>query len=294
MFQRNLLAFCLFAPLLLQAGEVDRDAQVLAAARAANSVYARHLQKLGQELQRPEVERRVQALTLLGRTLDPAAVPYVMPCLDADVHPAPVVQAACMAAVELDAREAIPQLRRLTTYSGQVATAANSALSSLSGMTRLEYVRETANRDNDPVRASGVTMIGTVKPEDTGEVLAKALDIINESRPHIRRMAAIGLTRLADAAYTRQLTEALTDPDSLVRRYAAEGLVAVNAKASIPNLLLALQANVAAFDILRCLRVLTGGEDFGYNPHANLLEREAAIERAFQWWTVHRKELTGE
>ncbi|MFW5750807.1 MAG: hypothetical protein ACOCZK_04070, partial [Planctomycetota bacterium] len=72
-----------------------------------------------------------------------------------------------------------------------------------------------------------------------------------------------------------------------VRRYAAEGLAKLDYGPGIPYLIFALEANVAGKHIHQALVELTG-QDFGYEPGANVLERQRAVERGFDWWTDNR------
>ena len=97
---------------------------------------------------------------------------------------------------------------------------------------------------------------------------------------------SVFLGRLGDKAHGDKLKVSLTDADPMVRRYAAEALAKLDYKAAVPDLLMALEANVAGHYVVRAVRVLTG-EDFGFDPDAPLLHRQEAIEKGFVWVTAH-------
>ena len=102
----------------------------------------------------------------------------------------------------------------------------------------------------------------------------------------LRRMCAIGLGRLGDAANGPALQNALSDPDPQVRRYAAEAIVAINYRPGIPYMIFALESNIASDEITRCIKLMTG-EDFGFNSRLDGLKRQEAIDRGFLWWTAN-------
>ena len=138
------------------------------------------------------------------------------------------------------------------------------------------------------IRGSSLTELGTLAQSDAAALLVKGL--AKDVRPHIRRMCAIGLGNLGDKAMGPNLTDALADADPGVRRYAAEALTKLGYTSAIPSMLMALEANVAGVHINRCL-VIMCKTDFGFDPRADLLSREAAIEKGFQWWTANAKDL---
>ena len=50
-----------------------------------------------------------------------------------------------------------------------------------------------------------------------------------------------------------------------------------------------MEAGIAGGDLRRALVRLTGGEDFGYDPHASLMERQAAVDRGIRWLSQQKK-----
>jgi len=129
-----------------------------------------------------------------------------------------------------------------------------------------------------------------LKHAEAAPILISALRY--DPRAHVRRMAAISLGKLGDRANAPTLMDALCDADPGVRRYSAESLVQLGAVESIPNLLMALEANVAPSHINRCLKILSG-QDFGFDPRGNVLDRTTAIERGYEWWSLNAKNLAG-
>ena len=283
------LALCLPGFIGSTAAAAD-DAEILAAARAANSAYERRIASMERRLSDESLnaEDRTDAIRNLGRQLDPALVPVLLPYLDADVHPEAVVVATIHAMVYLGAEDAVSQLQRLSTgrYSEAIRVAALNGLHQMAQLGKPDFHRES-DAENTHVRATAVTDLGTFRAENAVEKLTLAL---HDSRDHIRRMAAIGLGKLGERSAGRALTEALTDRDPLVRRYAAEALTVIDYKAAIPSILMAMEANVAGNDMNRALLALSG-EDFGFNTHDNLVRRQEAIERAFVWWTANASTL---
>lgn len=264
---------------------------VLAAARAANAAYQRHISDLARSLPGEDVDRRVTCLMQLGRTRDLTVLRHILPWMDADVHDARTVQAACYAVVNLGAIDATDTLRKVAAEEDLQDPAANAvritalnALHQLNQLAAVDYRRE-ADTANETTRAVGVTDLGTIGDKEAGKILAAALQ--NDSN-HIRRMAAIGLGRLGNSEYGETLADALADPDALVRRYAAEGLVLLGYKRGIPKLLMAMDANLAGGDLRRAIQVLAG-DDFGYDPQGNLIDRQDAVSRGFVWWNENEK-----
>ena len=216
---------------------------------------------------------------------------HITPWLDADLHDPRTVKAACYAVVNLGALDATDQLRKVAAeedlddlQANAVRIAALNALHQLNQLAAVDYQRE-ARTGNETTRAVGVTDLGTISDKDAGPILAAALQ--NDSN-HIRRMAAIGLGRLGNGEYGETLANALADPDALVRRYAAEGMVLLGYKRGIPKLLMAMDANLAGGDLRRAIRALAG-DDFGYDPQANLIDRQDAVSRGFVWWNENEK-----
>lgn len=269
-----------------EAGEID--AEVLAAARAADQYYQRQVQRLLDVLKSPDEATRIEAISHLGHLRDPALVPYLLPWLQASNRsPAELIAATC--ALPTDGGQAgIPALKNLLkNEDASVRVAAMNALTRLESLANADYLA----RANDPemsIRGSSVTNLGVLSVADAAPILLKHLAL--DGKPHVRRMCAISLGLLGDRAHGPALADALTDSNPGVRRYAAEALVKLNYTPAIPNLLMALEANVAGDHIARCLTVMTM-QDFGFNARANPLARHEAIEKGFAWWTANAKEL---
>jgi hypothetical protein len=64
--------------------------------------------------------------------------------------------------------------------------------------------------------------------------------------------------------------------------------VKIDYKLAIPNLLMALEANVSGGYIDHCVDLITG-QDFGFDTRANALDRAAAVEKGFVWWAANAK-----
>ncbi|MFW5698673.1 MAG: HEAT repeat domain-containing protein [Planctomycetota bacterium] len=260
-----------------EAERLNADERFLAAVRSANTAYQLRLELLHQE--------RIEAMSVLGRLDDHTAIAWVVPYLDADIYGPRTLHAAITALARLDAISATPHLRKLSEHENiQVKTAAINALTILDQMTAREY-REEADDEDPTLRAVGVVQSGVERDQEASKVLIAALQ--RDPRDHIRRMAAISLTKLGNRGAGEHLARALTDADALVRRYAAEGLAKLDYGPGIPYLIFALEANVAGKHIHQALVELTG-QDFGYEPGANVLERQRAVERGFDWWTDNR------
>lgn len=262
------------------------DDAVLAAARAADDEFQRHSDLVLAGLSQPDQDKRIQAIRELGRLQDMAAVPRLMPLLEPSHTPIPVVLATLETLADLGATNATaPMLRLLNHENPAVRAATQKSLTRLQAMGAGHYQSRSDDADAG-LRASAVTNLGTLKHAEAAPILIKALQ--DDPRYHVRRMAAIGLGKLGDRAHAPALIEALCDADAGVRRYAAASLVQLRAVEAIPNLLMALEANIAAADLNRSLRLLSG-QDFGFDPQGNILERTAAIERGYEWWALNAK-----
>jgi len=264
------------------------DAQLLRAARAASNIYQYKLRGLIGDLASADPATRLQALSDLGHLSDPAVVPVLLPWLQASNRsPAEIIAAASALSVA-GAEAAVPVLHGLLKHpDSQVRATAMNVLTSIAKIQPNDYKARSDDAD-DIIRGSSLTELGTLAQSDAAALLVKGL--AKDVRPHIRRMCAIGLGNLGDKAMGASLTDALADADPGVRRYAAEALVKLGYTSSIPSLLMALESNVAGAHINRCL-VLMCKTDFGFDPRADLLSRELAIEKGFQWWTAHAQDL---
>ncbi|MBA3845037.1 MAG: HEAT repeat domain-containing protein [Planctomycetes bacterium] len=286
---RSIVIGLILAPGLLASAvdagdEAAGDDAILAAARTADLEYSRHFALLQADLDDGRVEVRVAAIKACGPLQDPSAVPLLIPFLDGATRAPAEVMAAVQSLADLGAVGAADAMRKLLGHANaEVRAAAHNGLERLQAIGAGDHVRG-AKDDSDALRGSGVQNLGLIQHAEAAETLKKALAF--DARPHIRRLAAIALGRLGDAGNGLALAEALTDSDPGVRRYAAEALVKVDYKQGIPNLLMALEANVAGQHIDRCVELITG-QDFGFDAHTNLLERQAAIEKGFVWWAAN-------
>lgn len=272
--------FCLL--FLLPALLLGADAETLAANRANNTAYQQMLGSLRRSLA-SESQRR-EALLALARLQDPQVIPDIARHLDADLHDLDTVVAACIAAGLSGDASLVTPLRRLVGHSqDQLHTAALAALDALNAIGHNDQLRE-ASSSQDPIRGSAVTRLGIEPQRQSGEALLRALDPLTERDVHVRRMAAIGLGRLGDSSYAPDLINALSDPDALVRRYAAEALSALDHKPAIPYLLIALEAGIAGNDLARALAHLVG-QDFGWRADADPSAKMEALRRGFAWWS---------
>ncbi|GDY12447.1 hypothetical protein LBMAG53_13250 [Planctomycetota bacterium] len=283
----------LLLPLLavaLSAGDtLPPEDDILAAARAADSVYQRHVATLVHDLADPAPAVRLAAIAFLGRLQDPTVIEDLMPFLVASTKSVDELSAAAISLARLGAgeRAATPLRQLLSHKDDRVRVAATNALDLLAKTTTPDQVGR-AQDSNDSLRLGALTMLGAQQINDAGDRMALALR--QDRRPLVRRSCAIGLGKLGDKTRIPDLRTALTDADPAVRRYAAEGLVKLDDKAGIAHLLMALEANIAGDHIRRSL-VLLAGNDFGFDPKAALPQRTAAIDRGFTWWGEHAKEF---
>ncbi len=261
---------------------------VLAAARAADFEYLRHVDLLVGDLRSDDQATRIGAIRTLGQLQDSQALAHVLPFLDATGHSDDEVIAAITAVRESGAPGLEALLKRLIGHnSDAVRLSAHHALDRLGGLTAADHKARATDRI-DAVRASAASNLGLLKHTEAAPILVDALR--HDERAHVRRMAAIALGRLGDTANAPVLLDSLTDSNRGVRRCAGEALVLLDYKPAIPHLLMALEANIAGPDLDRCLERLSG-EDFGFDSRANALDRTAAIERGFAWYAVHAKDF---
>jgi HEAT repeat protein len=270
-----------------EAAGID-DAQLLRAARAASTIYQYKLHGLIGDLASNDPAVRLQALSDLGHLSDPAVIPVLLPWLQSSNRSSAEIIAAASALSVAGAEAAVPVLHGLLKHPDhEVRATAMNVLTSIAKIQPNDYKARSDDAD-DVIRGSSLTELGTLAQSDAAALLVKGL--AKDPRPHIRRMCAIGLGNLGDKALGPNLTDALADADPGVRRYAAEALVKIGYTSSIPSMLMALEANVAGAHINRCL-MLMSKTDFGFDPRADTLSREAAIEKGFQWWTAHAQDL---
>jgi HEAT repeat protein len=282
-----LCAAALF-PDLGSAADLPSDGELLAAARSADVIYQRHLGLLASRLERGETQEiRLAAIASLGRLQDAQAVVPLMAFAENPDRPVIELVAVATALGTAGNQAGLPALRRLTVHSNaEVRFAAYNALGQLGAATGSDHLQRA--KDNDEVQhLAGLTNAGTVKQTDAAPLLIAGL--ATHPRALVRRQCAIGLGRLGDVSNAPALQDALSDPDAGVRRYAAEALAALNYRPAIPFMLFALDSNIASDEISRAVTKLSG-QDFGFNSRDNLIRRQAAIERGFQWWTAHAQD----
>jgi HEAT repeat protein len=262
---------------------------VLAAARAADDLYQRHLEELRVKLGSGDENERIATIATIGRLQDPTLVPALLPFLEGAVRSSRELAAACHALGHLGDTASAPALRSLIQANAdpEVRLAALNALEQIKATIAADYM----GRAKDPeLDLTGIadTNLGTLAHEPAAAILAKGL--LSDPRPLIRQMCAIGLGRLGDRSNGPNLQDALGDANPGVRRYAAEALVKLNYTPSIPYLLMALEGNSAGQYLNRCLMLLSG-QDFGFDYRDSELKRRNAVERGFAWWADHAAEL---
>ena len=263
------------------------DGELLAAARSASMAYQNHLDELAVTLTNPDILVRTEGLRTLGRLQDPIAVAEILYYLEQPAHTNDELVAAAVALGSSDQPSAIPALRKLSANSDeQIRIAAYNALGSLQKATAGDHTQRAKDSSELPHLAA-LTNLGTIKQADSGPLLVAGLQ--RHPRAIVRRMCAIGLGKLGDAANGPTLQNALSDPDPGVRRYAAESIAAIGYRPAIPFIIFALDANISGPELAHVLQKMTG-QDFGFDSHADVLQRKAAIERGFAWWTANSKD----
>lgn len=278
----------LLAITLGAAEDLDAD-RLLIAARAADQGYQNRLAVLSAGLADEAPHQRLESLRQLAQLHDPDTAPMLLPALEAATRTPEELQAACIAAEAVGNPGVTgPALRTLLMHADpEVRLAAYNATERLQITTNPDHLQRGRD-DQAALRGASLTNLGTVKVQEAAPLLLQGL--IRHRDPHIRRMCAIGLGKLGDRSVGPQLKEALSDPDPEVRARVSEALVRIDYKPAIPNLIFALESNVAAVPINRSL-VRLAGKDFGFDPWADELKRQVAIDRAFAWWSVNRKKL---
>ncbi len=259
------------------------EALVLSAARAASSAYQDRFVSLTTDLQSPDIAVRLAALRTMGSLHDPKVVPVLIPWLLQKIRTSEELVVAATILGRLGFKAPAPQLRHLASHDDpQVRMAAVSALQQIESMSAGDWMLR-AKEDEDALRLNALAGHGHLSHAEAADALVLGLA---HEKPLIRQAACIGIGRLGDKAHGEKLKIALTDPDPMVRRYAAEAIARLDYKPGIPDLFMALEANVAGDYILRAVRAMTG-QDFGFDPLDPLLKRQEAIERAFQWLTAN-------
>ncbi len=267
---------------------VSSDSDLLAAARAVDDVYQARIARLLDMLADADEQIRLKALSLIGQLYDPTLVPNILPFLQSSKRSTAELIAAASALTASGSEPATPLLKNLLKHPDP-----SVRVTAMNALTRLQAIQadDYKGRANDPsgaIRGSSDANLGRLAVADAAPILLKAMAF--DERPHVRRMCAISLGLLGDKVHAPALTDALTDSNPGVRRYAAEALVKLDYKPAIPHLLMALEANVAGDHLNRSLKLLSG-QDFGFDSRANPLARTAAIEKGFKWWTENSKDL---
>ena len=258
-----------------------RDARVLAAARAADRAWQLHVEQLTHTLRGDDIAARIAALGQVVRLEDPATFPLVLPFLDAAVRSVAELEAGCLAVAALGIAVSEPRLRALATHADErVRISAMNALTRL-GRDAVGDWKAQATAEDDTLRSVATASLGSMGAAEAGDVLVQAL--AHDRSNLTRRSAAISLGRLGDKARAPALLDALQDADPGVRVLAARALVLMDYKPAIPWFLRALESGIAMPQIDRALEQLSG-QDFGFDPHADLPARNAAIARGDVWW----------
>ncbi len=259
------------------------EAQVLAAARAASVEYQIRFRILSDGLAAGSEGQRIDSVRALGDLRDPRSIPVLVPwVLQAKRTPAEQI-AAITVLGRLGYKTPVPQLRSFAgSENPEVRKAAVAALHQIGVIGAGDWMLR-AKEEDDALRLNALASLGHLAHAEAAEALILGL---THEKSLVRQTACIGLGQLGDKAHGEKLKIALTDADPMVRRYAAEAIAKLDYKAAVPDMLMALEANVAGAYIVNALRVLTG-EDFGFDPTAPLLHRQEAIERGFVWSTAN-------
>lgn len=263
------------------------DGELLAAARSASTAYQNHVDNLAVTLSHPDIEVRTEGLRTLGRMQDPLATTLILRYLEKPEHTNDELIAAALALGTSEQPSAIPALRKLSANGNeQVRLAAYNSLGSLHLATAGDHTQRAKDISELPHLAA-LTNLGTIKQADAAPLLIAGLQ--RHPRAILRRMCAIGLGKLGDVANGPMLQNALSDPDPGVRRYAAESIAAIGYRPAIPFIIFALDANISGTHLAKVLHKMTG-QDFGFDSHSDQLQRKAAIDRGFAWWTANSKD----
>ena len=274
-----LLAFAL-CPLL----PADDETDVLGAARAANEEYQTRFRIIAAGLSASVEKDRLDAMRALAGLRDPESLPLLVPFLGAGNHSLNELVMACTVLGRLGYQSPLPSLRQLTRHEDAgVRQAAILAVDQIGAIAAGDWMARARDSD-DALQLAATARLGMLQHAEAGEVLVKGL---GHPKSLVRQAACIGLGRLGERSLGEKLRPSLTDADPAVRRYAAEALSRLNYTPAIADLIMALDANVAGEHIVRALRLLTGGQDFGFDPHAPLYRRQESIERGFAWLAQH-------
>lgn len=275
-----LLLLSVLSPLLPANEETD----VLGAARAASEEYQTRFRIIAEGLKSTVEKERLDTMRALAELRDPETLPLLIPFLSAATHSVDELIMACTVLGRLGYQSPLPSLRQLLRHEHVgVRQAAILAIDQIGAIAAGDWMARAKDSD-EALQLASVTRLGALKHAEAGETLVKGL---GHPKSLVRQAACIGIGQLGDRALGDKLRASLTDADPAVRRYAAEALARLNFTPAIADLLMALDANVAGDHIVRALRILTNGQDFGFATHAPLHRRQEAIERGFAWLAQH-------
>lgn len=283
---RRLAAALLLVSVLCPFLGADEETDILGAARAASEEYQARFRIIAEGLKASAEKDRIDAMRALAGLRDPESLPLLIPFLGAANHSPNELVMACTVIGRLGYKSPLPMLRQLTFNEDVgVQQAAILAIDQIGVIAAGDWMAQPKGRDNDEaLQFAATTRLGILQHADAANLLVKGL---NHPKSLIRQAACIGIGRLGDRTLGEKLRPALTDADPAVRRYAAEALSRLNYTPALADLIMALEANVASEYILRALRIMTGGQDFGFDAHAPLYRRQEAIERGFAWIAQH-------
>lgn len=271
------LALCPLLP-------ADEETDVLGAARAASEEYQTRFRIIAEGLKSTVEKERIDAMRALAGLRDIETVPLLVPFLGAGNHSVNEMVMACTVLGRLGYQTPLPSLRQLTRHEdADVRQAALLAVDQIGAIAAGDWMARGKDAD-DAIQLAAIAHLGTMQHAEAGEILVKGL---GHPKSLVRQAACIGIGRLGDRALGEKLRASLTDADPGVRRYAAESLSRLNYTPAIADLIMALDANVAGDHLVRALRILTGGQDFGFDPRAPLYRRQESIERGFAWLAQH-------
>jgi len=259
------------------------EGEVLSAARVASNEYQNRFRTIAGGLNAPTEGERIDSAYALAGLRDPDSIPILIPWLLKPTRTKDEKIAGVTLLGRLGYQTAVGQLRSFAANEDpEVRKAAVSALHQIGVINAGDYMLR-AKEEDESLRLNSLAGLGHLSHAEAAAALVEGLGHKNSL---VRQTACIGLGRLGDKTHGEKLKISLTDADPAVRRYAAEALAKLDYRAAMPDLLMALEANVAGTYIVRAVRILIG-EDFGFNPTDPLLKRQEAIERGFAWITAN-------
>ena len=260
----------------------DRD--LVEHARVINRLYQERLvTHIGQVTNKSlSTDERVAAIRALDRMLDPSVIPHLLPMLHLErPEPLPVYSAATHALVRLQAQEAVKfwSAAREANHPDHYLIAFN-ALRGVKAEDSIEY-RRYLNSPVATLRADA--LLGEQNLNEMEAIPALVEALAGDRKASNRRFAAWLLGRVDDTTDAGPaLTRALADPNPKVRSEVALSVARLDYKPALPTLFLMMEITPGNPDLLIAITAITG-EDFGYHPLANIVERRQATDRAFKW-----------